>query len=73
MLNSLIYEAAHTKDSLKQKRHYFWKQGQEALVGCSGQRRRKVEQHKSFEVTVKRRPMVVHGVGLRFGVNLGGG
>lgn len=67
MLNSLSYEPAHTKDSLKQKRHYFWKQGQEALVGCSGQRRTKVEQHKSLEVTVKRRPTVVHGVCLSLG------
>lgn len=42
MLNSLSYEPAHTKDSLKQKRHYFGKQGQGALVDCRGQSRRKV-------------------------------
>lgn len=43
MQNSLSYEPAHTKDSLKQKRHYFWKQGQRGLLLIAvGQRRRKV-------------------------------
>lgn len=42
MLNSLSYEPEHTKDSLKQKRHYFWKQGQGALVDRGQRRRRKV-------------------------------